>query len=522
MQDPRHRFFKGLILVALLAAALAIRAAVPRLFSVAGSDIPEHIAAALHMGVAGNGNAPWLALVGHALSFNHGYTLITACHILYQFTFAFVGVPVSPLSLATLHGFLGICSLLVFFMFVRANAGFRTACLLTAILAVIPTHVGVSSANSGYQIIKLAGLYLSLWRLQEWMRIPTSGRAALYAASLVVAIGSCVDFFLVLFLNGLYVFWNRDRSPGAWPSRVIIGIGAGMPVAAILAWHVYAAHAGTPSGILARLADVATPVHPTFAPWSALRNLTLMVGPVALPALVAVMMPRIWGGPLWIRIAAVQWLWEFAVISLSGRASWTSHILNLAAPSLILVWELVRPLRRATLVMAMGGLASALLTASIIFRLGPPEAPSTYGSRQRSPSGVEALALAVREQALPSFRTASVKKLGLAIDFEGAWFYLGENTLGLDDLRGGLAGRYDHVLYVHRPGVDTPFNNAIASIVSNRPPLVEIVSGQSVLMRGVVDPPVDHPAIRLDANAGYDRFFARFNRVEDYRFPFLP
>ncbi|MEI8140659.1 MAG: hypothetical protein WCI03_12435 [bacterium] len=517
-----------LILFILLAAALGIRIASPHFFHLPGNDIPEHIAYPMRLDFADAGRTVFRTTVDRLLSFPHGYTQAGGIYVIYKAFFDWMGVPINPFTLALTHSLIGLASLLSVFAFIRSQCGFRDAILVTAVLAVVPVHVGISAANSGYQLFKLTGIFLSLWRLHEWKQKPCHRTAALYALSLTFALGAGVDFFLTLILNILFMVWKHPENQVSSLRRIfshpLVFIFAWLPLIAILVWHLYTVSLGFPRGVLARLHSVVQPVtHSRFEPLGVLSNLIILVGPLALLAPVAISIPRVWREGALVKVAAIQWLWEFVVLSVSGRGAWTSHIINLAAPSLILVWMFLKPLRHGLIIFITGGLLSGVLTLLVIFRLGPNEMRTTYGSRSYQETGIEALGYLVRSGILPVVAPPGrSEKNAFVVDFEGAWFFLGVDTLGMDDLMKERERLNEHIVYVQRPDAHSALSQLIDTRVSSRTPTMEILDGSNVLMRIFSSPAIAAP-VRMIQSRNYKlRYYSTYFRMRDYQFMFLP
>ncbi|MEI6788340.1 MAG: hypothetical protein WCL49_07670 [bacterium] len=511
----------------LLVAALSIRIAAPDCFHLPGNDIPEHIAYSMSLDFPVQDRSFFRTTIDRLLSFNHGYTQAAGMYLLYKSAFDWLSAPINPHTLALVHSLVGIASLAAFFAFIRRQTSFHAAIIMTTCLALMPVHVGISTTNSGYQLFKLTGIFLTLWRLDIYQRTTGHRTALLYALSLTFGIGASVDFFFTLSLNILYAIWSRTPgNPCVERNRFLplIIIGAVIPVAAIFAWHAYTVALGFPRGILSRLSSVTQFSHGTFFdPLGVLRNLSMLVGPITLLAPIAIATPRVWRQGAWAKVAMIQWVWEFAILSFSGRGAWTSHILNLAAPSLILVWLFLRPLRYGVVLFVTGGILSAILSLMIIFRVGPTDVRTTYGSRSYQETGIEALGFLVRSGKLPCPSYENSTKYALAVDFEGAWLFLGADTLGFGELKHKQEQEHQpaNLIFVQRPGLHSEFNEWITSRVSAMRPDLEILDGSNVLMRVFTAAPGPNTRTKQSRNLKA-KFYSTYNTMHDYNFLFIP
>jgi hypothetical protein len=495
---------------------------------VPGSDIVEHIAYPMRLNLSLFVDHDVIGFLKRVLAFNHGYTQISVLFVLYKVVFGVLGAPINEFTLAAVHSGIGIASLLVVFLFLRRFIEFADALLIVAVLAVTPIHVGISAANSGYQLFKMIGVYLSLARLDAWCRAPSRRNMAGYALALLFAIGAGTDFLLTLLLNLLYAYWIRStpaceeaRRARLWTNGWIIALGW-TPCLVMIGVGVYAALQDLPIGVLHHFhSTVSVASTRLFTPLEVFRSLAIMVGPLALAAPVALVLANRWRKEPWTRTIALQWGIEFLVLAFSRRAQWTSHILNLAVPSLVLAYLVLRSHSWGRPVFAASGLMSVLLMLNIIFGIGGAPIRTTYGTRHYSETGVQALGFVVRSDLIPVERNPDTGNIALAVDLEGAWFYLGANTFGQDDLAHGVDRMCRNMTYVYRPGIDSPFNKLIGERVRTMPVTLEIVDGNSVLLQVFTQSGAAAPVRRVDNQFLKARFYGTYNRFSDYCFHFL-
>lgn len=520
---PRWPGIAGIVLLMFVLAALRVWH--PCVFHWPGSDIPIHIAAPMSLDPALHHLASVPNAIRHIVAFHHGYSQITSLYVLYKLVFGVACVPINEFSLAVVHSIVGMASLLAAFFFVRSFAGTRTAVFFAIILGLAPIHVALSAANSGYQLFKMAGLYFSLFRLYRWHTIPTRANLATYAGALFFAIGAGTDFFLTVLLNVLFsvLLARSGKFPRAaglplWKTGWVMTL-AWLPCLVLIAEGVYSWATGTPMGVLSHSAHTTLRKLHSFEPLVLLTSLFWMVGPFALISLPALLMARIWRTP-WGAVLATQWIVEFLVLSFSGRANWTSHIVNLAVPSLALACLFLHTFRWRHLLMVAGALAALLFTLSIIFRVGSLCERTTYGTRYYEETGIQALGRLVRQGLLPVERNPRTEKLGLAIAFEGAWFYLGADTLDKADFDRGARQSYRKLYYVIQPNLDSPKNKALAAQAAGLPVVAEIVEHNQVLMR-IFGPTTNTTPYRFENNVLKSDFYRQYRRLSDYTFNFL-
>ena len=512
-------------IVLLMGILTALRVWQPCVFHWSGSDIPIHIAAPMSLDPALTHLSTLPNAIRHIVAFHHGYSQITGLYALYKLVFGVLGVPINEFSLAAVHSIVGMLSLVAAFFFVRSFAGTRTAVFFAVLLGLAPIHVALSAANSGYQLFKMAGIYFSLFRLYRWHQTPTRANLVIYAGALFFAIGAGTDFFLTVLLNILFaVLLSRSgRFPGAaglplWKTGWIV-ILAWLPCLALLAEGAYSWATGTPMGVLSHSAHTTLRKPHGFEPQVVLTSLFWMVGPFALISLPALLTARVWRNP-WGAVLATQWIVEFLVLAFSDRANWTSHIVNLAVPSLALACFFLQPFRWRHPLMIAGALSALLFTLSIVFRIGTLSERKTYGTRYYEETGIQALGCLVRQGLLPVERNPRTEKLGLAIAFEGAWFYLGADTLDTIDFDRGAGQSYRSIYYVIQPNLKSPKNKALDAQVSGMPVVAEIVDHDRVLMR-IFGPTTNTTPHRLENSVLKSDFYRHYRRPSDFRFNFL-
>jgi hypothetical protein len=516
---------KRLGLLLILTSAFMLRIVSPTLFHEPGNDIPLHIAVPIHLdqvwaerGITG--------LIGQSLRYVHGYSTINTLHLLYGAAFTLAGMPITPVSMAGVHALIGMTSLLTLFLFLNRVVARRDALLMTLLASLAPIHVGMSAANAGYQVFMMTALFLTFWRLYAWCETPTPFNRLIYGLTLSFAIGASSDFFIIPALNLLLARWLLKTPVCAEAARQRLWshgwlwVFCWLPCLVVLGFAVYTRLLGEHVGVLNHLNTVASSLStPTFTPLLTLKNLLINVGPLAVVSPIAIVVLLRRSSAPWERILMVYWILMFITISCSSRAGWTAHILSLGTPSLILTYRLLEPLRWGRVMLVLGGLASLILTALIIFRAGDLPLRKTYGSRSPRETGVEALGQVIRSRQLPVIQDPHSNKLALVVDFEGAWFYLGADTEGPDFLSSGTPPASE-TLYVVRPGVQSRFNLAIADRVRGWPLLLEIRDGDRVVMQVFNSQGKPRLGSR-NAAALRDEFWSTYHRTGDFAFSFL-
>jgi len=516
---------KLLWILLILASAFLLRVASPTLFHEPGSDIPLHIAMPIHLDQAW-ADRGITGLIGQSLRFNHGYSTINTLHLLYGAAFTLAGIPINPFSLAMVHSILGMASLLALFLFLTRVVRYRDALFITLLVSLSPVHVGMSAANAGYQVIKMAAMFLSFWRLYAWCEAPGPFNRLAYSLTLFFAIGASSDFFVIPGLNLLLSWWLLKTPACAeaaqerlW-SHGWLWLFCWLPCLVLTGFAVYTHGLGEQVGVLNHLHTVTSSLSiPKFTPLLTLNNLFMTVGPLAVLSPIALWILIHRSSAPWERILMVYWGVMFMTISCSSRADWTAHILNLGTPSLILTYRLLEPFRWGRLALVLGGIASLILTSLIIFRVGDIPIRNIYGSRSLHETGIEALGQVIRSRQLPVIQDPHSNKLALVVDFEGAWFYLGADTEGPSFLS-ATTPPAPETLYVVRTGAQSSFNFAIADRVREWPSLLDIKDGDRLVMQ--VFSASGHPRLgSRDSAALRDEFWKTYHRTGDFAFSFL-
>ncbi len=523
-QYARFRTAIGILFI--LGLSLLIRVWSPTLFQIPGNDVPLHIAYPLHLNQA-LAERGLRGLIGGTLNFNHGYSQILSLYGLYQTAFTLFSLPVTPFTLSFIHSLIGMASLLAVFLFLKCVIPPAEAFWVTILISLMPIHVGMSGANAGYQVFRMTGIFLSLWRLQIWCSAPSPSNRFFYAATLLFTIGSCSDFFIPLGINLIAASWLRKTPAGYAASRQRLWthgwvvLLCWLPCLILVGWYFYTQYLGETGGVLYRATTVmASGAIPSFTPLLTGFNLLTAAGPLALLSPFGAVMAMRSKHALWAQIIALLWGFEFIVISLSGRAIWTAHILNLATPAIILSYFAIRKYSWARPCLILGGALTLLMTGLVIFRIGNFPIRTTYGSRCIQDPGIEALGQVIRSKMISATQEPGSKKLNLAVDFEGAWFYLGADTQGHDFVLNDRT-KEQPCLYVVRPGIPSAFNEAIASRIRGNTPTLEIVDGNRVLMQ-VFSIPATVSLGRFSNQPLRAAFWKSHNQVSDFSFSFLP
>ena len=509
----------------ILLMALMLRIYSPTIFSEPGNDIPLHIAHPLHL------NQAWTerglaGLAGQSLRYIHGYSTINTLHLLYGITFTLFGIPIAPLSVAGIHSLIGIASLIVLFLFLKRVVPFWDALCMVILVSLTPIHVGMSATNAGYQIFKMAALFLSFWRLQAWCQDPIPRNRLYYALSLFFAIGSSTDFFVIPALNVLFAWWLRKTPECAtasgqrlWSHGWLL-LFCWLPCLILIGFALYTRAQGEQVGVLAHIASLTgSGSRWNFTPFLTFQNLLMSAGPLTLLSPIAILILSRKHPQPWERTLMVYWVVMLLTISCSSRAVWTAHILNLATPSIIITYRLLRPYRMGRLMLILGGVASLILTALIIFRVGDLPLRKTYGSRSLHETGIEARGQIIRSRQIPVTQDPRALKLKLVVDFEGAWFYLGSDIEGPDFLS-SPAHESPDTLYVVRPGIQSNFNLAIANHVKGWPVLLEITDQNRVIMQ-VFESGSHAPLGQFQAQLLKREFWKSYHLASDFTFAFI-
>ena len=194
---------------------------------------------------------------------------------------------------------------------------------------------------------------------------------------------------------------------------------------------------------------------------------------------------------LFLIMAAVYSMYLLA----SGRADWTSYVILLALPLVVLT---LFPLTRRPFypfIPAMLIVGTALFSFVVVYgskfhidRIAGIPVFRSYGYALNRNSGMKTLAYLLRSGAIPVSRThmsedreKGEQRMGVFIDYEGGWFYCASHIHDwcIRDLSQGAEKEYEHYLLVYRVDVRTPRNASIlAEALRRRMHCVGIVTDE--------------------------------------------
>ncbi|NMC12046.1 MAG: hypothetical protein GYA34_04090 [Chloroflexi bacterium] len=441
--------------------------------------MPGHILASMRLHLASPFvfNPPEENFFAQVLHLRHGYSTILIPWLLYELFYGLFHITINEISLVYVNSLIGLFSLISIYWFIKENFNPSMALLGTALMAIIPIHIGLSRAHVGFLLFYLTFFYLSLAFLHKYMVNKQSIWLKGYFVTTCIYIG-CDNLFLVgLFLQIVYLFLISENKTLSQFTNEIKQIYLSpnllfilLPVSAYTTFSIISIKTGVESGYFLRLYEKINSNSYEFNPIKVFIWAISLIGPpVGIFVVAAIDCIKTKCNQNRKVIFLMILFLVYFLLLITNTQTEKNYVLFLALPIAIIssIFLIKHPIwMYATIICTL------IYAFAVVYRvnIGFPTI-TNYGSldykEANNDFGIKTLGYLVRSGELEISRAEKEgDAIGLFLDYEGAQYYIGNNfnAWAATDIRERKYEQYQSYILAYQTNNERADNQSIQEL----------------------------------------------------------